>query len=138
MAQRVMLIDDDEGYLLAVRRMLEGAGYEVSTASGPAEARRQLESHRPDLILLDVIMPAADGLTFAEELADNKAIEGVPVVLVTAVAEVSGQTMYAFEQGKGLTAADILPKSEVHDRLLECVASALGGKEQTAASESGE
>ena len=125
MAQKIFVVDDDEGYLLAADRLLKGAGYEVRTANSAAEARRQLESEIPDLILLDVIMPAEDGFTFAEELSRDKKVANIPVVLVTAVAESQGQTMRAFEQNKGLTAVDILPKSEAHERLLECVASVL-------------
>ncbi len=126
MARKVLLIDDDEGYLLATKRLLEAAGYEVSAAGSAAEARKQLESKTPDLILLDVIMPAEDGFTFAQKLSESKMVAGVPVILVTAVAESQGQMMSAFEQDEGLTAVDILPKSQVHERLLECVASAFG------------
>ena len=125
MAQRILLIDDDEGYLLATRRLLEGAGYEVSAAANTAEARKQLQSAKPDLILLDVIMPGEDGFTFAQELSDSKVIAGVPVILVTAVGDSQGQMMSAFENDKGLTTVDVLPKSQVHKCLLECVASAL-------------
>ena len=133
MAQRIMLIDDDEGYLRAVRHLLENAGYTVRSAGSAAEARRQMEAEKPDLMLLDVIMPAKDGFTFAEELAGDSEIADVPVVLVTAVADSRGQTMRAFREDHGLTAVDVLPKSEVPDRLLDCVASALGKKEGAAA-----
>ncbi len=129
--KRILLIDDDEGYLLATRRMLEAAGHEVRTASSAAAAREQLKAETPDLILLDVIMPSCDGFTFAEELAKDEMIASIPVVLVTAVAESPGQTMHAFEEGKGLTAADILPKSQVHERLLDTVASVFSKAESS-------
>ncbi len=133
MAQKILLVDDDEGYLLAARRILEGAGYEVRTVSSAAEARQSLASESPDLLLLDVIMPAEDGFTFAEALSKDEAVADIPIVLVTAVAESPGQTMRAFGEDKGLSAVDILPKSEVHKRLLETVASALGkGVDETA------
>ncbi len=135
MGQKILLIDDDEGYLLAVRRMLEGSGYAVRSASSAEQARQELKSETPDLILLDVIMPNEDGLAFAEELSRSETIADVPVVLVTAVAESQGQMMSAFEQGKGLSAVDVLPKSEVHGRLLECVTSALGEREDAGASQ---
>ena len=125
MAQKILLIDDDEGYVLATRGLLEAAGYEVSTA-GSVGARKQLESKTPDLILLDMIMPAEDGFTFAQRLSQSKVVTEVPVILVTAVAESQGQIMSACEQDEGLTAVDILPKSQVHERLLECVASVFG------------
>ncbi len=126
MTRTILLVDDDEGYLLAAKRLLEGAGHHVRTACGADEARQQLQSKIPDLILLDVIMPAEDGFTFAEELSQSKTLESVPVILVTAVADSPGHTMHAFEEGKGLTAADVLPKSEVPERLLDSVSSVLG------------
>jgi len=128
MAQRILLVDDDEGFLLAAGRLLEAEGYQVVPARSAAEARTQLEGDLPDLILLDVIMPGEDGFTFADQIAKNKRLVGIPVVLVTAVAESPGQMMHAFEENKGLTASDILPKSEAHERLVDMVAAALKKK----------
>ncbi|KPK45328.1 MAG: hypothetical protein AMK72_11185 [Planctomycetes bacterium SM23_25] len=121
MAQRILLVDDDEGFLLAAGRLLEAAGYEVIPAPGAAEARTHLESELPDLILLDVIMPGKDGFAFADEVAKDERLADIPIVLVTAVAESSGQMMHAFERDMGLPAADILPKSAAHERLVETV-----------------
>jgi len=128
MSAKILVVDDDEGYLLAASRLLEAGGYDVTVARSAEEAGAQLESETPDLILLDVVMPAEDGFTFAEKLSKNEALAAVPVVLVTAVADSSGQMMHAFEEGKGLTARDILPKSTVHERLLDGVAEALAKK----------
>jgi len=128
MAQRILVVDDDEGYLLATRRMLESADYDVVTAASTAEARERLAEGTPDLILLDVIMPAEDGFTFADALAEDAGAAGIPVVLVTSVAENPGQMMHAFLEDKGLTAADILPKSAAHEELIETVGKVLGAK----------
>jgi len=121
MAQRILLVDDDEGFLLAAGHLLEAAGYEVTPAQSAAEARARLESERPDLILLDVLMPGEDGFAFADNLAKDEKLSEIPVVLVTAVAESTGQMMYALERDKGLPASDILRKSEAHKRLVETV-----------------
>jgi len=128
MAEKILLVDDDEGFLLAAGHLLEAAGYEVDRAPGAAEARARLEQGLPDLILLDVIMPGKDGFAFADEIAKDERLGGVPVVLVTAVAESSGQMMRAFGEDKGLTAANILPKSVVHEELVDTVAAALASK----------
>ncbi len=128
MPHNILLVDDDEGFLLAAGRLLEAAGYEVTCAPSAAEARSKLAGNLPDLILLDVIMPGEDGFTFAEEIAKDSRLVGVPVVLVTAVAESPGQMMHAFEEDKGLTAANILPKSAAYKQLVETVASALAAK----------
>ena len=128
MAKKILLVDDDEGFLLAARHLLEAAGYDVTPAVGAAEARTHLESQTPDLILLDVLMPGEDGFTFADNLSKDQARSQIPVVLVTAVADSSGQMMYALEHDKGLTASDILPKSAAHERLIDTVAAVLGAQ----------
>jgi len=128
MPQKVLLVDDDEGFLLAAGHLLKAAGYEVTSAISAAEARTRLDAELPDLILLDVIMPGKDGFVFADEVAKDERLAGIPVVLVTAVAESPGQMMHALEEDKGLTASDILPKSLARERLVETVAAALAGK----------
>ena len=129
MAKRILLVDDDKGFLLAVSRLLEAEGYEVVSACGAAEGQSQLEAGIPDLILLDVIMPGKDGFTFADDLSQDDRFRNIPIVLVTAVAESPGQMMHAFEEEKGLTAVDILRKSEAHECLLDIVGSVLGEDE---------
>ena len=127
MAQKILLIDDDEDYVLAIEKLLEAEGYLVSTAANSDEAGKLLESELPDLILLDVVMPGKDGFTLADELAENKKLADIPVVLVTSVADSSGQIMHAFEEGKGCTAANILPKSDAPERLASVIQETLGG-----------
>ena len=80
-------------------------------------------------------MPGKDGFTLADEIAEDKRLADIPVVLVTAVAESPGQMMQAFEQEKGLTALNILPKSAAHKGLVDAVAAALAGKKQPSGSE---
>lgn len=126
MTASILVVDDAEGYLMAAQRLLQAEGYEVWTATSAEQARRRLESSVPDLILLDVLMPAEDGFTFGERLSQDERLTGVPVVLVTAVAERPGQMMYAFEQGKGCTVSEILLKSEAHEQLPGTVARVLG------------
>ena len=125
MGRKILMVDDDEGFLLAAGCLLEAAGYDVTPASSAAQARDRLKADRPDLILLDVLMPGEDGFTFADALAQDEGLSTIPVVLVTAVAESPGQMMYAFEQDKGLTAAEIVRKSEAHERLVPTVNSIL-------------
>jgi CheY-like chemotaxis protein len=125
MGRRILLVDDDKGFLLAAGRLLEDAGYTVVTAGNAAEARAQLDAQLPDLVLLDVRMPGEDGFSLADAIAEDERLAAVPVVLVTAVAESAGQMMHALERDKGLTAVDILPKSAAHERLVDTVASVL-------------
>jgi DNA-binding response OmpR family regulator len=84
---RVLVIDDEAPIRLLCRVNLEAEGMEVlEAADGPmglAAARRE----RPDVILLDVMMPGLDGWRVAEELLDDGATKEIPIVFLTARAE---------------------------------------------------
>jgi len=84
---RVLVIDDEAPIRLLCRVNLEAEGMEVLEASdGPTgleEARRE----RPDVILLDVMMPALDGWRVAERLLDDDSTREIPVIFLTARAE---------------------------------------------------
>ena len=84
---RVLVIDDEAPIRLLCRVNLEAEGMEVLEASdGPTgleEARRE----RPDVILLDVMMPALDGWSVAERLLDDDSTREIPVIFLTARAE---------------------------------------------------
>jgi DNA-binding response OmpR family regulator len=84
---RVLVIDDEAPIRLLCRVNLEAEGMEVLEASdGPSgleEARRE----RPDVILLDVMMPALDGWRVAEQLLDDQSTQDIPIIFLTARAE---------------------------------------------------
>jgi DNA-binding response OmpR family regulator len=84
---RVLVIDDEAPIRLLCRVNLEAEGMEVLEAndgpSGLEEARRE----KPDVILLDVMMPALDGWRVAEQLLDDRATEDIPIIFLTARAE---------------------------------------------------
>ena len=126
MGARILLVDDDKDYLLASKLMLEAESFDVVTAAGAGEASEELKKQRPDLILLDVKMPEKDGLTFCDELAANPEYSGIPIVLVTAVAENPGMMMYAFEENYALSAKEIIPKTSAQKDLAGAVRRCLG------------
>ena len=127
MAEKILVVDDDKDYLLATKLTLEADSYEVTTAASADEAAEQLRSSRPDLILLDVMMPEKDGLQLVKELQDNPDLSGIPIVLVTAVAENPGMMMNAFERDIMLTPVEIIPKTAVQRDLSAAVRRCLAG-----------
>jgi CheY-like chemotaxis protein len=80
----VLLVEDDPDMQTLERLSLEGEGYQVSTANNGAEALRYLDSATPCVIVLDLMMPVMDGLTFLAERTERGLAEGVPVVCVSA------------------------------------------------------
>jgi len=84
---RVLVIDDEAPIRLLCRVNLEAEGMKVlEAADGPSGLETARES-RPDVILLDVMMPGLDGWQVAEELLDDDATSGIPIVFLTARAE---------------------------------------------------
>jgi len=84
---RVLVIDDEAPIRLLCRVNLEAEGMEViEAADGPTGLAAAKES-APDVILLDVMMPGLDGWKVAEELLDDKSTSGIPIVFLTARAE---------------------------------------------------
>ena len=81
---KVMLIDDDPGIHESLRAVIEEAGYEFCGALGGREGLRLLDDERPDLLLLDVMMPGESGLSLTRSIAADKQI---PVILLTARSE---------------------------------------------------
>jgi CheY-like chemotaxis protein len=78
MPPRVLVIDDNEAHRQVVADVLADEGYQVSIA---AEAR----ASRPDVLLLDLLMPGMDGASVLEELRRDAQLAGVPVVVTTGV-----------------------------------------------------
>ena len=84
---RILVIDDEAPIRLLCRVNLEAEGMQVLEAGdGPAGIDRAREE-RPDVILLDVMMPGLDGWQVAEQLLDDPATNGIPIIFLTARAE---------------------------------------------------
>jgi two-component system KDP operon response regulator KdpE len=77
----VLVVDDDDGMLTLLKVALERAGARVLTANSGSQALRQTFEHRPDVILLDIAMPAVDGFTVCQRLRD---LSDMPIIMVTA------------------------------------------------------
>jgi CheY-like chemotaxis protein len=79
----VLLVDDDPRVLNLLERMLGLEGYTVVTAATAEDGLSEARRHRPDAILLDLRMPAVDGLGFLRRLRQDEAQRAVPVAIMT-------------------------------------------------------
>jgi DNA-binding response OmpR family regulator len=84
---RVLVIDDEAPIRLLCRVNLEAEGMDVIEASDGPHGLEQARRERPDVILLDVMMPALDGWSVAEQLLDDDSTKDIPVIFLTARAE---------------------------------------------------
>ena len=80
----VLVVDDDPNAIDIVRTFLEAKGYRVATAKDGSEALAQLEEVRPDLVLLDVMMPGMDGWEVARVIKNHPSFGSTRVVMLTA------------------------------------------------------
>lgn len=83
MAKLVMVVDDEESMVHLLRTILEARGYEVATATGGRQALSLVKDRRPDLVLLDLMMPEMDGWEVLHELRQDPATSSIPVIIVT-------------------------------------------------------
>jgi CheY-like chemotaxis protein len=80
----IMVVDDNPDIITIVRTILEGKGFNVLSASSGSECLEVLKSQKPDLIVLDIMMPEMDGLEVLTRLKGMTEFNSVPVVLLTA------------------------------------------------------
>jgi DNA-binding response OmpR family regulator len=82
--RRILAVDDQEDMLLFIGMQLRQAGFEVETALSGAEALAKAGSYKPDLVLLDIVMPQMDGFAVCQRLRSRPETADVPVVMLAA------------------------------------------------------
>ncbi len=80
---RILLVDDNQNMRVVIKRMLEKAGHKIVEANTGEEALRMLEVDKPDLILLDVMMPGDDGWEVCRKIKAKEKLKGIPVAMLT-------------------------------------------------------
>ncbi len=96
MPRKVLIIDDEDDIREVAALSLESvAGWEVVTASSGAQGLARAQEHKPDAILLDVMMPGMDGPSTFRELRANPLTAKIPVLLLTAKVQNSDQRRFA-------------------------------------------
>jgi DNA-binding response OmpR family regulator len=124
---KILVVDDEADNIRILEVLLLRRGYEVIKARNGAEALQQVYSERPDLILLDVMMPIMDGFEVCKILKDNPETHLIPVVIMTALGQVEDRV-------KGIEAGadDFLTKPVHRDELLARIHTSLRLKQAMA------
>jgi len=81
--KKILLVDDAETILMMERMILNKAGYELITAKDGQEAVSKAQAERPDLILMDVVMPKMNGFEACKQLRGHDTTKAIPIILVT-------------------------------------------------------
>jgi two-component system alkaline phosphatase synthesis response regulator PhoP/two-component system response regulator VicR len=87
MPKKILVVDDERPIVRLVQVNLEHAGYEVVAAYDGKEALEKVEQEKPDLIILDVMMPQMDGFEVMQRLQANPKTRDIPVIMLTAKAQ---------------------------------------------------
>lgn len=82
---RILVIDDDQAIVELVKVNLEMQGHQIYTASDGIKGLALAHQHRPDLVVLDVMMPDLDGFTVCQRIRQNPLTQSIPVLLLTAL-----------------------------------------------------
>ncbi|OGA27222.1 MAG: two-component system response regulator [Betaproteobacteria bacterium RIFCSPLOWO2_02_FULL_68_150] len=84
MAKKVLIADDEQNIVISLEFLLKREGFEVIVAGDGEAALQMIAEHRPDLVLLDVMMPKRNGYEVCQQIRANSALKGVKVIMLTA------------------------------------------------------
>ncbi len=115
---KILLVDDDADFVEATKTILESKPYEVIVASDGDEGLRKAREEKPDLILLDIIMPVKDGFTAAEQLKKDPQLRKIPTLMLTGFAIKGVETSIPVSRGLTLEAEDYIDKPVSPEELL--------------------
>ena len=106
----ILVVDDDPDLVETIALMLESKGCEVGKAYDGIEGEESIKERRPDLVILDIMMPRKDGYALCAELKADEATRDIPVILLTAVGEAVPSTRYSHADGMSTEADEYIPK----------------------------
>lgn len=105
--KKILFIEDEEVLRNLLQKKLAHEGYEVITASDGEIGVEMIKKERPDLILLDILMPKKTGFEVMEEISKDEELKKIPIIIISN----SGQPV-ELEKAKALGAKDCLVKTE--------------------------
>jgi DNA-binding response OmpR family regulator len=111
--QRVLVIDDDPAALRLTGYIFQRAGYEVHEAANGIEGLAKAEEVKPDLVILDVMMPDVSGLEVCQQLRARSGTAQLPIIMLSAKGQVNDK-ISGFQAG----ADDYVPKPVAPEELL--------------------
>jgi CheY-like chemotaxis protein len=129
---KILIVDDDPDMRLAIGSVLRSRSYDVIEAGDGEEALRKLEEEKPDLMLLDLLMPKMDGFAVVKELKNTQEdYSNIPILIISSIREEASHRRYELEVGHELDVDEYIEKPIEPFVLLERVQRLLskGGKD---------
>jgi len=125
MAKKVMVVDDEPYIARVIKFKLEQEGYTVVSANDGITGLEKIRQEKPQLVLLDVMMPGLSGYEVCQKIKADAELAGIPVVFLTAKGQERDR-----EQGLAIGASDYITKPFSPNRLLELVRTMIGGAKE--------
>jgi len=101
----VLVVDDEPNIVLSLEFLMEQAGHEVRIARNGEQALAAIRADKPDLILLDIMMPEPDGFSVCKSVRGDPALKDIPIIMLTAKGREAER-----EQGLAAGATDFITK----------------------------
>lgn len=117
---KILLVDDDWDFVEATRMLLESK-YKVVVAYTGDEGLKKAGEEKPDLIILDIIMPTKDGFMVCEELKKDKQLSEIPVMLLTSLASRMAESTVSVTEALTTEAEDYVDKPVSPEELFQHV-----------------
>ena len=118
---RILMVDDSPTEIVVVKKALESKGHTVITASNGAEGVEKAKTEKPDVILMDIVMPDMNGFKATREISKNPETSSIPVIIMSSKDQVTDME-WAKRQG----ATGYLVKPAKEDELFAAIDAALG------------
>jgi PleD family two-component response regulator len=120
---KILIIDDDADLLASTKLFLQTHNYEVATAINTKTGLQILNSFKPDLVILDIIMDSnLEGFNFLNDLKSDDSLKKIPVVMNTSMAQAIGVNMRSvIEEAENFPGTRFVEKSGDWDELLKAV-----------------
>lgn len=113
MSKKILVVEDEPHISRLVKVVLEKKGFEVVQAFVGQEGLEKAKTEKPDLIILDVMMPNMDGFEVAKRLSGNKETKGIPIIMLSSAAQFKDKM-----KGLDAGAADYLTKPFENEELI--------------------
>jgi twitching motility two-component system response regulator PilH len=108
--KKVLIVDDSHAEVHLMQTMLQKGGFQVSGVFDSTKTEEAIEEERPNVILLDVVMPLRNGFQVCRDLKGNDAYSGIPVILVTSKAAPSDRYWGEQQGANGFVAKPFTPE----------------------------
>jgi len=126
--KKILIVDDEVEQIDFARTVLEESGYTSISAMNGEEGMKKVRDEKPDLVLLDILMPRRGGIAMYHDLKHNEETRNIPVIIITAIAKVDSGPLGAhfkdimMREGQDTPAPDgYIEKPMNGDRLLKLI-----------------